>query len=72
MRSAFANRVDRDQMASEETNWSGSALFAIKYMNLCQPPGSINLIDWKLEVGVAYKFIQHGKGEYELVIINNP
>ena len=26
---AFANSVDPDQLASEEANWSGSALFAI-------------------------------------------
>ena len=31
---AFANSVDPDQLASEEANWSGSALFDIKYMNL--------------------------------------
>ena len=31
---AFANSGDPDQLASEEANWSGSALFAIKYMNL--------------------------------------
>ena len=31
---AFANRVDPDQLASSEANWSGSALFAIKYVNL--------------------------------------
>ena len=31
---AFANSVDPDQLTSEETNWSGSALFAIKYVNL--------------------------------------
>ena len=30
----FANSVDPDQLASEEANWSGSALFAIKYANL--------------------------------------
>ena len=30
----FANRVDPDQLASAEANWSGSALFAIKYVNL--------------------------------------
>ena len=30
----FANSVDPDQLASEEANWSGSALFAIKYVNL--------------------------------------
>ena len=28
---AFANSVDPDQLASEEANWSGSALFAIQY-----------------------------------------
>ena len=33
---AFANSVDPDQLASEEANWSGSALFAIKYVNLKQ------------------------------------
>ena len=31
---AFANRVDPDQLASEEANWSESELFAIKYVNL--------------------------------------
>ena len=31
---AFANSVDPDQLASEEANWYGSALFAIKYVNL--------------------------------------
>ena len=30
----FADSVDPDQLASEEANWSGSALFAIKYANL--------------------------------------
>ena len=30
----FANSVDPDQLASEEANWSGSALFAMKYANL--------------------------------------
>ena len=49
-------------MASEEANWSGSALFVIKYVNLYQKSGSSNLIGWKLEVGVASKFIQHDKG----------
>ena len=32
--SCFANSVDLDQLASEEANWSGSALFAIKSVNL--------------------------------------
>ena len=32
--SFIANSVDPDQLASEKANWSGSALFAIKYVNL--------------------------------------
>ena len=51
---AFANSVDPDQLASEETNWAGSALFVIKYENLYQQLGSSNLIGRKLEVGVAF------------------
>ena len=49
----LANSVDPDQLASSEANWSGSALFVIKYVNFYQNPGSSNLIGWKLEVGVA-------------------
>ena len=51
----LANSVDPDQLASasEEANWSGSALFVIKYVNFYQKPGSSNLIGWKLEVGMA-------------------
>ena len=50
----LANSVDPDQLASEEANWSGSALFVIKYVWFSiKKPGSNNLIDWKLEVGVA-------------------
>ena len=49
---AFANSVDPDQLASE-ANWSGSALFVIKYLNLYEQLWSSNLIGWKLEVGVA-------------------
>ena len=49
----LANSVDPDQLASEEANWSGSALFVIKYVNFYQKPWSSNLIGWKLEVGVA-------------------
>ena len=45
--------VDPDQLASEEANWSGSALFAIKYVNLYQQSGSSNRIGWKLGMGVA-------------------
>ena len=60
--SCFANSVDPDQLASEEANWSGSALFAIEYANLEHQSGSSNLIGWKLEVGVASSFIQQDKG----------
>ena len=49
----LANSVDPDQLASEEANWTGSALFVIKYENFYQNPRSSNLIGWKLEVGVA-------------------
>ena len=59
----FANSVDPDQLSSEEANWSGSALFATKYVNLYQQPWSNNLIGWKFKVGVASYFIQQGKGE---------
>ena len=39
-------------------------LFVIKYryVNLYQQPGSSNLIGWKLEVGRASWYIQHGEG----------
>ena len=49
---AFANSADRDHLASEGANWSGSALFAIHYLNLYQHPGSSSLIGWKLELGM--------------------
>ena len=32
-RPVLANSIGPDQLASEEANWSGSALFVIKYMN---------------------------------------
>ena len=50
---AFANSVDPDQLASEEANWSGSALFAIQFENLYKQSWSSYLIGWKWEVGVA-------------------
>ena len=49
----LANSVDPDQLASSEANWSGSALFVIKYVNFYQKPGSSNLIGWKLKEGMA-------------------
>ena len=49
----MANSVDPDQLVSSEADWSGSALFAIKYVNLYHSSWSSNLISWKLEVGVA-------------------
>ena len=36
----LANSVDPDQLASEEANWSGSALLIIKYVNF------FHKIDW--------------------------
>ena len=50
---AFTNSVDPDQLASSEANWSGSALFVIKYLNLYEQLRYSNLIGWKLEVGMA-------------------
>ena len=50
-----------DQLASEEANWSGSALFVIMYVNLYQQPRLSNLIGWKLGVGMASWCIQHDK-----------
>ena len=47
-------RADPDQLASENANWSGSALFVIKYVNSYQQSGLSNLIGWKLEVGMAF------------------
>ena len=57
----FENSVDPDQLASEEANWSGSALFVIQFVNLYQQPGSSNLIGWKLAIGVVSQFIQQDK-----------
>ena len=52
---AFANNVDPDQLASDEANWSGSALYVIQYsvfefvLTIW-----IKWSDWwELEVGVA-------------------
>ena len=47
----LANSIDPED--SEEANWSGYALFVIKYVNFYQKLGSSNLIGWKLEVGMA-------------------
>ena len=49
----LANSVDPDQLASEETNWSGSALSVIRYVDFYQKPDSSDLIGWKLEVRLA-------------------
>ena len=48
------------------TIWKAVPLFKGKpisgYMNLCQQSGSSYLNGWKLEMGVASKFIQYDKG----------
>ena len=51
--SSFANSVDPDQLASEEANWSGSALFAIQYVSLYQQLGQVIWLAEKLEMGMA-------------------
>ena len=40
---AVANGVDPVHLASEEANWSGSALFVIQYVNLYEQSGSSNV-----------------------------
>ena len=60
--SAFANSVDPDQLASEEANWSGSALFVVEYVNSYQQHEPSNLIDWKLEVGMAFLIFSAWQG----------
>ena len=42
----LANSVVPDQVASEEANWSGSALFVIKYVNFYKNP---DLVIWLAE-----------------------
>ena len=37
----LANSVDPDQLASEEANWSGSALFVIKYVICIKNPDQV-------------------------------
>ena len=49
---AFANSTDSDQLASSEANWSGCTLIGIKYVNLCQQPGSNHLIGWRNGCGI--------------------
>ena len=46
-------RLVRVQLTSEDSKWSQSALFAIKYVALYQQPRSTNLTGWKLEMGVV-------------------
>ena len=41
----LANSADPDQLASSEANWSGSAMFVIKYVNFYQKPG-LKWSDW--------------------------
>ena len=49
----MGNSADPDQLATSEANWSGSGLFPIKYVNSYQQSEPLNLIGWKLKVGVA-------------------
>ena len=59
---AFANSVDPNQLASEEANWSGSALFAINYVNLFQQSRS-SKSDWlKINSGHGILIYSAGQG----------
>ena len=49
---AFANSAAPNQLAKE----------VVKYVNFHQQPESSNRICWKLELGVAFYFLRHGKG----------
>ena len=49
----IANSVDPDELASEEDNWTGSALFVIQYVNLCQQSELSNLTGCQAETVVA-------------------
>ena len=53
----LANSVDPDQVASEEANWSGSALFVIMYVNLYQQYGSSNLIGIFIFISKEYDML---------------
>ena len=57
----LCKQIDPDQLASAKINWSGSTVFVIEYVNLYQQWSS-DLVGWKLEVGMASRFIQYGKG----------
>ena len=46
----------RSRSVGLEANWSESALFVIKYVNIYQKHGSSNLIGLKLEVGMTSLF----------------
>ena len=64
------NSVDPDQLASEEAKWSGSALFAIQYVNFYEQSGSSNLIGWKFEKKVwHHNLLSRAKVEMILVLI---
>ena len=43
---AFTNSVDPDQLASPEANWSGSALFAIKYSSMLIRINNLDQVIW--------------------------
>ena len=50
---AFSNSVDPDQLASEEANWSGSALFAISIKIY------INNLDQAIWLAYIWKWVWH-------------
>ena len=65
----FANSVHvyPDQLASEEANWSGSALFVTQYINFINNLDLRNLIGWHLEMGVVSIYSAWQDWTYSLV-----
>ena len=58
----FENRVDPDQMASDEAIWSGSTLFSTLIVITCIQLECCRLTGLKLGRSVVHKNIQHDKG----------
>ena len=44
---AFTNSVDSDQLASEEANWSRSALFVINWLKIWSGCGILIYSEWQ-------------------------
>ena len=60
---AFTNNDDLDQLASEEANWSGSALLVIMYVNLYQQHG-MSCIRWVEYRALRYAMVRYQKASW--------